>query len=163
MDRPDPATLELHRTWTVYMKSNSDEWVKKNFKHVMDISTVKDMWTFLNNVPSVLTGQYNIFMMEKGLIPLWENHKDLFENGGGWSTIIRGYPWESAMKEIFMAMVGELQFDEDNVRGLCVVPVSFQHSIVKLWVRRTGQSAAKNLEHVMKDLGCCAPRFKAFA
>ena len=111
MDRPDPATLELHRTWTVYMKSNSDEWVKKNFKHVMDISTVKDMWTFLNNVPSVLTGQYNIFMMEKGLIPLWENHKDLFENGGCWSTIIRGYPWESAMKEIFMAMVGELQFD----------------------------------------------------
>jgi hypothetical protein len=163
MDLPDPATLEFHRTWKVYLKSNSDEWIKKNFKQVMNISNVKDMWGFLNNVPSAITGQYNIFMMENGLAPLWENHKDLFENGGCWSTIIRGNPWKEAMNEIFMAMVGELHFDEDNVRGLCVVPVSFQHCIVKLWVRRPGQSVAKKLESVMKHLGCCAPRFKPFA
>ena len=160
---PDPATLQFHRTWSVYLKSNKDEWVVKNFKHVMDIATVKDLWGFLNNVHPSITGHVNIFMMEKGVIPLWEEHKELFHRGGCWSTIVRGHPWQTIMNEIFMTMVGELYFDEDNVRGVCIVPVSYQHCIIKVWARRTGQSVAKKLESTLSTLGCCAPRFKAFA
>ena len=162
MDLPDPGTLELHRTWTVYLKSNSDEWVKRILYKLYEHIDCKRPVGIFKQRPIRNYRSIQYIYDGEGIIPLWEDHKDLFENGGCWSTIIRGNPWKDVMNEIFMAMVGETQFDEDNVRGLCVVPVSFQHCIVKLWVRRTGQSAAK-LEHVMKDLGCCAPRFKAFA
>lgn len=144
------------------MKENSADWVNKSFIQLTTIKDVKHLWELLNNVPNSITGKANLFIMENDLLPLWEHNKDLFERGGCWSTIIRGHPWKTAMNEIFMALVGEMHFDEDNVRGLCVVPVSYQHCIIKIWVRRTGQSTAKTLEAVLKDFGCCTPRFKAF-
>ena len=155
-------TPEFHRKWKVYVKENSKDWTKGSFKTITKIENVRDMWNFLNNVPMTITGKSNIFLMEHDLLPLWEENQELFETGGSWSTIVRGVSWKVAMNEIFLGTLGETHFDEDNVRGVCVVPVSPQHSIIKLWVRCSAKSAAKSLEVLLKELNCCSPRFKAF-
>ena len=156
-------TLAFHREWTLYIKRNDRSWEKDNFKVFYKIKTIKDMWQVLNNTPDTLTGVTNIFFMENDVIPLWEENKELWMKGGCWSTIIKGIPWIDSMKEISMVVFGESIFSDNEVKGMCIVPVGFSHCIVKLWSTSSSEKIGKQLKQALEKLNCCQPRFKAFS
>lgn len=157
----DPTKLELHRRWDSFIKFNSNDWEIEHFKNVFTICTVADMWGLLNNIPDSCTGKVNLFFMEKGLVPLWEHHKDIFSNGGCWSTIVKHKQWKVSMNDICMSVLGEALFDENDVKGICIVPVSMTHCIIKIWVTTHSDINGKLLKSCLAD--CCEPRFKRFS
>jgi len=154
-------SLSFHREWTLYVKSNKSDWKKENFKNIYKIKTIKDMWQVLNNIPECLTGLTNIFFMENDIVPLWELDKQLWSKGGCWSTIIKGTHWIDSMKEACMIVFGELLFDLE-IKGLCIVPVTLHHCIVKLWSTSSSEQTGTQLEKALEALNCCNPRFKSF-
>lgn len=157
------AASRFHRPWTLWVKKNTDAWGKKAFKRVMRMTNIKDMWQTLNHLPDALAGSTNLFFMEGDMMPLWEENAELFMNGGCWSTIVKGTPWISAMREIVMAVFGETTFDETKVKGICIVPVSTMHCIVKIWTTVRSESSGRLLQQVLQPyMNCCTPRFKAF-
>jgi len=156
-------SLSFHREWTLYIKSNASDWKRENFKNVYRIKTIKDMWQLLNNIPESLTGLTNIFFMENDIIPLWELDKKLWSKGGCWSTIIKGNHWFEAMNEACMILLGESLFDDSEVKGLCIVPVTPNHCIVKLWATTSSANTGTQLKKSLERFNCCTPRFKSFA
>lgn len=157
-----PETLFFHREWTCFIKFNNVEWTVQNFQNVYTIKTIKDFWSILNNIPESLTGISNIFFMENENVPLWEANQDLWRGGGCWSTIIKGTNWIVSMKEICMAVMGETKFDDAQVKGICVVPVSKAHCIIKLWSTVKCDTIGHMLKESLECLECCQPRFKSF-
>ena len=155
-------SLSFHRDWTLYIKINNSDWKKGNFKKIYRITTIKDMWQVLNNIPETLTGLTNIFFMENDIVPLWELDKPLWSKGGCWSTIIKENHWFEAMKEVCMVVFGESQFDDSEVKGICIVPVNPNHCILKLWVTTTSANIGTQLKKTLKIFNCCTPRFKSF-
>lgn len=156
-------TLLLHREWNFYVKRNHTEWFKQNFIFMNKVKTIKDMWQLLNNIDEKYTGLTNLFFMEYDIIPLWEENKNLWSNGGCWSTIIKGRTWIESMHEICMIVMGESVFDENEIKGICIVPVGTYHSIIKLWTTTNSQHIAAQLQNSLHNLNCCPPKFKAFS
>lgn len=156
-------SLSFHRDWTLYIKSNNSDWKQQNFKKIYKIITIKDMWQVLNNIPESLTGLTNIFFMENDIVPLWELDKTLWSKGGCWSTIIKGNHWFEAMKEACMVVFGESLFDDSAVKGVCIVPVTSNHCIIKIWATTSSANTGTQLKKTLDRFNCCAPRFKSFA
>ena len=152
----------LHREWGFYVKLNNASWRRESFFELYRIKTIGDMWRILNNVPEAFSGVTNIFFMEGGLIPLWEEERALWSKGGCWSTIVKGTHWMQAMNQICMVVMGETVFDDQEVKGICVVPVSLNHCIVKVWTTVKSHHVGSQLQMALKSLNCCQPRFKAF-
>ena len=156
-------SLSFEREWTFYVKSNSSDWKQENFNNIYKIRTIKDMWQVLNNIPESLTGYTNIFFMENDIVPLWELDKKLWSKGGCWSTIIKGTHWFDSMIETCMVLFGESLFNDLEVKGLCIVPVTQTHSIVKLWSTSNSSETSNHLEKTLERFNCCTPRFKPFS
>lgn len=154
--------MQFERKWTLFIKLNNDAWEKEKFKYIYKITNVKEMWQVLNNIPTGLAGCSNIFFMEENLLPLWEDNKQVWERGGCWSTIIKGIEWKKTMNEICMLIMGECIFDMDNIKGICIVPVTTTHCIVKLWATDKSDKNCELLKNNLSELQCCMPRFKAF-
>lgn len=157
----DPGSLLLHRHWTMWLKANNAAWKKENFKRVFTLKNVKEMWQLLNNIPVSIAGQANIFFMSEELVPLTEERQDLWKQGGCWSTIVKENNWVTTMQDICASTFGETVFGDD-VKGLCIVPVSANHCIVKMWTTRKSEATSAHLHKSLCHLGCCAPRFKSF-
>lgn len=156
-------SLSFHRDWTLYIKTNNSDWKQEHFKKIYRITTIKDMWQVLNNIPETLTGLTNIFFMENDIVPLWELDKSLWSKGGCWSTIIKGNHWFEAMKEACMVVFGESLFDDSEVKGICIVPVTPNHCIVKIWATTSSANIGTQLKKTLDRFNCCTPRFKSFA
>lgn len=159
----EAESLFFHREWSFYMKSNKSSWRKENFIKMYKIKTVADMWRILNNISMKFTGNTNIFFMEGDTIPLWEEDKDLWLGGGCWSTVMKGSQWSDCMNEICSIVMGETVFDDRIVKGICVVPVAANHSIIKLWTTSDAKEIGVNLTKSLHECNCCNARFKSFA
>ena len=159
----DPATLRLHRQWTFWAKHNNNPWEQEMFGCKFVIETVEDMWRLLNNIPvQNMTGRANLFFMADGMLPLWEQNMSTWAKGGCWSTIIKGTPWQRAMFLICSVVFGETVFDEQYLRGICIIPVTGTHCIVKIWSTIKRDEDGSLLRDVTKELNSCPPRFKSF-
>jgi hypothetical protein len=158
-----PETYEFERSWTVFVKPNETDWSPASFKNLTRISNIRELWEFLNADASKLTGRANVFVMEEGLVPLWEKHKDVFGRGGCWSTIVRGETWTAVLTEMLLALVGEIAFDEHDVKGVCVVPVGRTHSLIKLWTCSSSKRTAAALNKTLSAMRNVDARFKPFA
>lgn len=128
---------------------------------VVHIQSVADMWGVLNHIPNSYVGVANIFVMEHNLEPLWEMNSDVFQAGGCWSVVIRHHPWATVLNEIVMALCGEAFFDI-HVKGVCVIPVTQQHTICKIWCTRENAKDAHALTHALARFRASGARFKRF-
>jgi hypothetical protein len=158
----EAESLFLHREWSFYVKSNKSSWEKESFIHIYKIKTVKHMWQLLNNISYEFTGITNIFFMQGDTIPLWEEDKKLWSGGGCWSTVIKGTDWTHCMKEICLIVMGETVFDDSTVKGICIVPVAANHSIIKLWTTSKAEEIGIDLTKSLHECNCCNARFKSF-
>lgn len=159
--------LALERPWTCFVKVNEHSWTKDAFTKITSVSNVADVWMVLNEFArnEVLSGYVNIFFMESEMLPLAEDNRDVWKKGGCWSTILKGQNWITSMQTIVLTVLGESVFDK-TVKGVCVVPVSQQHCIVKIWC--TDRGVETKLADQLRDLyqtsavPPAAPRFKGF-
>ena len=161
-DLADAKSYEFERSWSVFIKPNNTNWSVSSFLLLTTITNIQNLWELLNADMTLLTSAANVFVMQAGLVPLWEEHKDIFAGGGCWSTIVRGETWSTVLTEMTLALVGEHVFDYDDVKGVCIVPVGKSHTLVKLWVRSTTRATAAALDKTLAKMRNVDSRFKAF-
>jgi len=161
----DAEELKLERVWTLYLKKNCDDWKPDSFHKLYNIATVADIWKVWHNIPENLCSWVNLFFMEHDLFPLYERHEDIFRAGGCWSIIVKGRSWLSSLQTLILTVFGETEeaFDRRFVKGICVVPVSPNHCIMKLWVTTSAPAVGKIFHDTLLKFDICPPRFKAFA
>lgn len=155
---PDASTLFFERTWTFWVKLNNTDWDINQFYKCTTLKTIKDMWSVLNNIDDNYPSCVNIFIMENDRIPLVENNGNTFIHGGLWSVVIKRNNWKLTLREVVLALVGELEFS-DSVKGVCVIPVTTSHVIVKLWSVDRNEIDGTTLESLFPNT---KSRFKPF-
>ena len=161
--RRQAEELCFDREWDLYLKSNATGWDLKSMTLLMSIKTVADFWRTFNNLPNILVGTCNLFLMAKGVKPLWEENGGLFDGGGCWSVVVRsGSSWLEVSQNLAMCLVGESAFGE-TVMGACFVPVGNHHVICKIWCTAKRQSDGDTLTSALREFSPCAARFKLFA
>lgn len=159
-DLPDASALPLERSWVYWCKCNTRPWKLSCMQRMARIDTVESLWRVLNNVAAAALARTNLFFMQDGVVPLWEDNGDVFTRGGGcWSIVVRRMAWRQTCNEAVVALAGEHAFS-DAIRGCCVVPVSASHCICKLWATKSKVADREALEAIFP--GCGAARFKKF-
>lgn len=155
-------SLDLHTPWTLWVKANETPWNLTDIHRVGSIANVAEMWGMLHHIPSTWCGVTNLFLMREDTLPLHEKNA-IFSRGkaGVWSIVVRRRPWTECLRIATMAVAGEAAFG-DAIHGLCVVPVSAQHTICKVWATQKQQSDAAALLGIFEGLTNVQPRFKLF-
>lgn len=148
---------------------NERPWKKDAFLPISTNTNIAEMWQTLNEFGrnKHLAGHINIFFMQDDMLPLAEENVETWKDGGCWSTIIKGEDWIESMKSIVLTVFGESVFDE-SVKGVCVVPVSQTHCIVKIWCTTKETSGKAKKPDLLRNIysECtmppAVPRYKAF-
>ena len=152
----------LDAKWTLWLKNNSDGWELGKMHRLVEMDTVAAFWRALNAMPEKCVSNVSLFLMRDGVVPMWELNGDRLRRGGTWSVVVRGQPWRAVMRDVAMAVVGAVCFDE-TVVGCCVGVVSATHVIAKIWCERANDSSDGRALASVFDTRTVTPRFKAFA
>lgn len=148
----------LINSWTLWMKLNDSEWKQEHFTKIFEVSTIADMWGLLHNIPESWVSTVNMFFMSEDTIPLVECNDSLFADGGAWSVVVKRNEWRDSMNEIVASLFCGTLFSS-FVKGLCLVPVTKSHLMVKLWSTKEYKDDGTKLETIFDG---CTSRFKKF-
>jgi translation initiation factor 4E len=143
-DQMETATNPRHQLsseWTLWahLPHNAD-WTLKSYIAIYDFKTVEDTIAITESLPSKLVENCMLFIMRKGITPLWE---DKFNREGGcFSYKVSNKNVSTAWKELTYAIVGGTISSKsgffDCVNGITISPKK-NFCIIKIWM--------KNCEH----------------
>ena len=64
----------LHNEWTLWAHLPHDtDWSIKSYRNVHTVSTVEATIALMESLPEVLVANCMLFIMKKGIIPVWED------------------------------------------------------------------------------------------
>lgn len=67
----------LLREWVLWTHSlSSNDWSIKGYKKLYVIKTVGDFWNIFNNFTKLGPDCYHIYLMKKGITPMWEDENN---------------------------------------------------------------------------------------
>ena len=124
---------KLNDTWTIWYHSlRNKNWSKSSYINCGELKTIKDLWSYLNNVHDLKQGMF--FLMRKGIFPKWEEPENV--KGGAWSLSISEHKCKKIWIEFVMAICGETLIKDDmsEINGLSISPKG-KYSIIKIWNR----------------------------
>lgn len=124
--------MELNDNWVLWYHSlRQKDWSKNSYIKCGEISTISDMWSYLNNLHKFKYGIF--FFMRKGIFPKWEEPENI--NGGAWSLSISDYNCKNTWVEFVMSLCGEtLTTNMEYINGLSISPKG-RYSIIKIWMK----------------------------
>lgn len=132
---------ELSDSWTLWahLPHNTD-WSLKSYISISTFSTVEETIAVTESLPKALVENCMLFMMKKGITPMWEDPKN--REGGCFSYKVLNKNVYTAWKELTYSLVGcsisEKTSFINSVTGITISPKK-NFCIVKIWM--------KNCEH----------------
>ena len=126
---------KLARQWTVWGHLPHDtDWSIKSYKEVYELNTVEDTIALIESLPEVLVINCMLFIMRKGIIPVWEDVNN--RKGGCFSYKIANKQVYNIWKDLTYMLVGEtLSENKDFVKTITGITISPKKSfcIMKIW------------------------------
>jgi translation initiation factor 4E len=127
---------KLNNDWTLWAHLPHDtDWSTKSYKNVHTMTTVEDTIALTESLPEVLVVNCMLFIMKKGIIPVWEDKHN--RGGGCFSYKIANKSVYSIWKELTYLLVGEtLSTDKgfvENITGITISPKK-SFCIIKIWM-----------------------------
>ena len=128
--------LVLNDTWACWAHLPHDtDWSVKSYKPLCDISTVEDTCGFIQHVPDGMIQNCMLFVMRKGIDPLWEHPRN--RKGGSFSYKVDTGNIVTAWKELVCRLAGETLICTDEaaatINGITISPKR-NFCIVKIWL-----------------------------
>ena len=78
---------KLHDTWIMWAHLPHDtDWSVSSYKEILALNTVEDTIMLLENLPEVMIKNCMLFLMRKGIKPMWEDEKN--KNGGDRKSVV---------------------------------------------------------------------------
>jgi len=141
METMETPYHNLSDKWTLWahLPHNTD-WSLKSYIPITTFLTVEETISITEALPSALVENCMLFIMRKGINPMWEDPKN--REGGCFSYKVLNKNVCIAWKELTYAVVGGTISNKNNfsdyVTGITISPKK-NFSIIKIWM--------KNCEH----------------
>ena len=135
----DDAMTEHHRLrneWTLWAHLPHDtDWSIKSYRNVHTVSTVEATIALMESLPEVLVANCMLFIMKKGIIPVWEDKHN--RTGGCFSYKIPNKTVYSIWKDLAYMLAGNVISKNkafvDTVNGITISPKK-SFCIIKIWM-----------------------------
>jgi len=126
----------LNNEWTMWAHLPHDtDWTTNSYKEVYNMNSVEEVIALSESLPEVLVVNCMLFIMKKGIIPVWEDPNN--RNGGCFSYKIPNKSVYSIWKDLTYSLVGRsLSSNSDFVNNITGITISPKKSfcIIKIWM-----------------------------
>jgi hypothetical protein len=153
---------DLSDTWILWAHLPHDtDWSLKSYMKIYEFNTVEQAITITETLPPVLVTNCMLFLMRKGINPIWEDERN--RNGGCFSYKIPNKDVPDAWKQLSYSLVGETMSDNKkllpHINGITISPKK-NFCIIKVWLANCSfQDAAVIREvHGITSHGCLFKR-----
>ena len=153
---------ELSDGWILWAHLPHDtDWSLKSYMKIYEFNTVEQAITITETLPPVLVTNCMLFLMRKGINPIWEDERN--RNGGCFSYKIPNKDVPDAWKQLSYSLVGETMSDNKkllpHINGITISPKK-NFCIIKVWLANCSfQDAAVIREvHGITSHGCLFKR-----
>ena len=139
---PTTITHSLIGKWNLYYHLPYEKnWELSSYKLIMsDIDTPEKLITINEAVPENIIKYCMLFIMRKGITPMWEDPKN--RNGGCFSFKVINKQVPAVWKQLFYALGGEtLSYDKEmnsKINGITISPKK-NFCIIKIWIENCDQ------------------------
>ena len=152
----------LSDAWILWAHLPHDtDWSLKSYMKIYEFNTVEQAITITETLPPVLVTNCMLFLMRKGINPIWEDERN--RNGGCFSYKIPNKDVPDAWKQLSYSLVGETMSDNKkllpHINGITISPKK-NFCIIKVWLANCSfQDAAVIREvHGITSHGCLFKR-----
>ena len=126
----------LSDTWILWAHLPHDtDWSIKSYTKIYEFNTLEQAVTITEMLPPKLIINCMLFLMRKGINPIWEDERN--RNGGCFSYKIINKDVPGAWKQMSYLLVGETMSDNINIlshiNGITISPKK-NFCIMKVWV-----------------------------
>jgi Eukaryotic initiation factor 4E len=126
----------LSDTWILWAHLPHDtDWGIKSYTKIFEFYTLEQAVTITEMLPPKLIVNCMLFLMRKGINPIWEDERN--RNGGCFSYKIINKDVPGAWKQMSYLLVGETMSDNINIishiNGITISPKK-NFCIMKVWV-----------------------------
>jgi hypothetical protein len=130
------APHNLSGTWILWAHLPHDtDWSIKSYTKIYEFNTLEQAVTITEMLPPKLIVNCMLFLMRKGINPIWEDERN--RNGGCFSYKIINKDVPGAWKQMSYLLVGETMSDNINIlshiNGITISPKK-NFCIMKVWV-----------------------------
>jgi hypothetical protein len=153
---------DLSDGWILWAHLPHDtDWSLKSYMKIYEFNTVEQAITISETLPPVLVTNCMLFLMRKGINPIWEDERN--RNGGCFSYKIPNKDVPDAWKQLSYSLVGETMSDNKkllpHINGITISPKK-NFCIIKVWLANCSfQDAAVIREvHGITSHGCLFKR-----
>jgi hypothetical protein len=153
---------DLSDAWILWAHLPHDtDWSLKSYMKIYEFNTVEQAITITETLPPVLVTNCMLFLMRKGINPIWEDERN--RNGGCFSYKIPNKDVPDAWKQLSYSLVGETMSDNKkllpHINGITISPKK-NFCIIKVWLANCSfQDAAVIREvHGITSHGCLFKR-----
>lgn len=148
----------LSDEWCLWAHLPQDtDWSLNSYKNIHTIKTVEEAIAICNALPNNLIKNCMLFMMRKGVTPLWEDPKN--RNGGCFSYKVSNKTVEDCWKNMSYSLVGESLSKntelQKHITGITISPKK-HFCIIKIWLNTCNFQDANeiNSECGISSHGC---------
>ena len=132
----DSTSHSLSDTWILWAHLPHDtDWSIKSYTKIYEFNTLEQAVTITEMLPPKLIINCMLFLMRKGINPIWEDERN--RNGGCFSYKIINKDVPGAWKQMSYLLVGETMSENvkmlSHINGITISPKK-NFCIMKVWV-----------------------------
>jgi hypothetical protein len=125
----------LHDTWTLWAHLPHDtDWSVSSYKEIFTLNTMEEALMLFEGLPEVMIKNCMLFLMRKGIQPIWEDKKN--RKGGCFSYKVNNRSVAYSWKNLSYALLGETLTSNElskYVNGITISPKK-NFCIIKIWL-----------------------------
>ena len=155
---------ELSDKWVLWahLPHNTD-WSLRSYTNICELDTVEKVISLNRTLPEQLVQNCMLFLMKKGILPMWEDPKNL--KGGCFSFKVTNKNIKNVWKSISYMLTGNsLSKNKELVKTINGVTISPKKSfcILKIWMETITFQTVTELNNVpeLSFTGCIFKKHK---
>ena len=127
---------KLNDIWTLWAHLPHDtNWDLESYHQISDISDLREAVTLIENIPEKIIKNCMLFLMRKGIYPIWEDPQNV--KGGSFSYKINNRIIINTFKNLSYVLLGETVINAENndeITGISISPKK-NFCILKIWLK----------------------------
>lgn len=139
---------KLENEWDLWVHSLSNKnWDISGYTKLYTISKVSDFWNVFNNFNKLGPEFYHIYLMKKGITPMWEDKENRF---GGICSVKIDYFQSLKIYELLCShlVIENISKIKNDINGISFSPKlnsKLSFTIIKIWNKKATNKFTENL------------------
>ena len=140
---------KLCNNWTLWAHLPHDtDWSVSSYKEIVTLDTIEGALSVFENFPEVMVKNCMLFLMRKGIQPIWEDEKN--KKGGCFSYKINNRNVAYSWKNLSYVLLGETLTKPELskiINGITISPKK-NFCIIKIWLANCDYNNPEIIEEI---------------